>query len=101
MKLGPVDDRILARRLAPGEKTAGARFIPDTAKERALEARVIAVGSGKLLASGVTQPLVVKPGDLVLIGRYSGSQATVDGLDHIVVREEDVLLILERQGDTP
>jgi chaperonin GroES len=101
MKIRPLHDRILAQRLAAEDKTSSGLFIPDTAKEKPLEARVIAVGSGKVLASGVTQALTVKPGDLILIGKYSGSDVKLDGLDHIIVREDDVLVILERKGDTP
>jgi len=101
MKLRPLHDRILARRVAAEDKTSSGLFIPDTAKEKPLEARVIAVGSGKVLESGVTQPLTVKPGDLILIGKYSGSEVKLDGLDHIILREDDVLVILERKGDTP
>jgi chaperonin GroES len=100
MKIRPLHDRILARRLAAEDKTASGLIIPDTAKEKPLEARVIAVGSGKVLDSGVTQALSVKPGDLVLIGKYSGSDVKLDGLDHIILREDDVLAILERKGDT-
>jgi chaperonin GroES len=100
MKIRPLHDRILAQRLAAQDKTATGLFIPDTAKEKPLEARVIAVGSGKVLESGVTQALTVKPGDLVLIGKYSGSDVKLDGLDHIILREDDVLAILETQGDT-
>jgi len=101
MKIRPLHDRILAQRLAAEDKTSSGLFIPDTAKEKPLQARVIAVGSGKVLDSGVTQALTVKPGDLVLIGKYSGSDVKLDGLDHIILREDDVLAILERKGDTP
>jgi chaperonin GroES len=101
MKIRPLHDRILAQRLAAEDKTSSGLFIPDTAKEKPLEARVIAVGSGKVLDSGVTQALTVKPGDLILIGKYSGSDVKLDGLDHIILREDDVLVILERKGDTP
>jgi chaperonin GroES len=101
MKIRPLHDRILAQRLAAEEKTSSGLFIPDTAKEKPLEARVVAVGSGKVLESGLTQALSVKPGDLVLIGKYSGSEVKLDGLDHIILREDDVLAVLESQGDTP
>jgi chaperonin GroES len=99
MKIRPLHDRILAQRLDPQDKTSSGLFIPDTAKEKPLEARVIAVGSGKVLESGVTQALTVKPGDVVLIGKYAGSDVKLDGLDHIILREDDVLAIL--QGETP
>jgi chaperonin GroES len=100
MKIRPLHDRILAQRLAAEDKTSAGLFIPDTAKEKPLEARVVAVGSGKVLESGLTQALSVKPGDLVLIGKYSGSEVKLDGLDHIILREDDVLAVLENQGDT-
>ena len=100
MNIRPLHDRILAKRLDAEGKTSSGLFIPDTAKEKPLEARVIAVGSGKLLDSGVTQALTVKPGDLILIGKYTGSDVKLEGLDHIIVREDDVLAILETQGDT-
>ena len=99
MKIRPLHDRILAQRLDAQDRTSSGLFIPDTAKEKPLEARVIAVGSGKVLESGVTQALTVKPGDVVLIGKYSGSDVKLDGLDHIILREDDVLAIL--QGETP
>jgi chaperonin GroES len=95
MKLRPLHDRILARRLAEKDKTLGGLFIPDNAKEKPLEALVISVGSGKILESGETQPLTVKAGDQVLIGKYSGSEVELDGEKHIILREDDVLGILE------
>jgi len=96
MKIRPLHDRILAKRLAEDAKTSGGLFIPDTAKEKPLEARVIAVGSGKLLESGKLQALSVKVGDQVLIGKYSGSEVKLDGEEHIILREDDILAILEK-----
>jgi chaperonin GroES len=98
MNIRPLHDRILARRLAEKEKTSGGLFIPDAAKEKPLEALVIAVGNGKVLESGKTQPLAVKAGDTVLIGKYSGSEVRLDGEDHIILREDDVLAIFDNQG---
>ena len=95
MKIRPLHDRILAERLAGQDQTSGGLFIPDAAKEKPLEALVIAVGSGKILDDGTTQPLSVKAGDKVLIGKYSGSEVKLDGKDHIILREDDVLAILE------
>lgn len=95
MKIRPLYDRILATRVAEDEKTAGGLFIPDTAKEKPLQALVIAVGSGKVLESGSTQPLTVKVGDKVLIGKYSGSEVKLEGKDHIILGEDDVLAILD------
>jgi chaperonin GroES len=96
MKIRPLYDRILAKRLAEEDKTSGGLFIPDTAKEKPLEALVISVGNGKILESGERQALSVKAGDKVLIGKYSGSEVKLDGMDHIILREDDILAILEK-----
>ena len=96
MKIRPLHDRILAKRLAEEEKTKGGLFIPDTAKEKPLEALVIAVGHGKVLDSGKTQALEVKAGDKVLIGKYSGSEVKIDGEEHIILREDDILAVLDK-----
>jgi chaperonin GroES len=95
MKIRPLHDRILAQRLVEQAKTSGGLFIPDNAKEKPMEALVISVGSGKLLESGAIQPLTVKAGDKILIGKYSGSEVKLEGKDHIILREDDVLAILE------
>jgi len=94
MKIRPLHDRILAKRTAEKDKTSGGLFIPDTAKEKPLEAKVIAVGSGKVLENGKTQPMSVKVGDKILIGKYSGAEVKLDGADHIILREDDVLGII-------
>src|SRR5712692_5470417 len=91
MKIRPLHDRILAKRLAEQEKTAGGLFIPDTAKEKPLEAKVIAVGNGKLLEDGSIHKLDVKAGDKILVGKYSGSEVRIDGEEHLILREDDVL----------
>jgi chaperonin GroES len=96
MKIRPLHDRILAKRLAEEEKTKGGLFIPDTAKEKPLEALVIAVGNGKVLENGTLQKLEVKAGDKVLIGKYSGSDVKIDGEEHIILREDDILAVLEK-----
>jgi chaperonin GroES len=96
MKIRPLHDRIVAQRTAEETKTSGGLFIPDTAKEKPLEAIVIATGSGKILENGKLQPLTVKVGDRVLIGKYSGSEVKLDGTDHIILREDDILAILEK-----
>jgi len=95
MKIRPLHDRILAKRVAEANKTTGGLFIPDNAKEKPLQATVIAVGSGKRLESGKLQELAVKAGDLILIGKYTGSEVKVEGDDHIIVGEDDILAILE------
>ena len=95
MKFRPLRDRILARRLDEEEKTKGGIIIPDTAKEKPQEALVVAVGSGKLTDEGKVQPLDVKKGDRVLLGKYSGTEVTLDGEEHLIIREDDVLGIVE------
>jgi len=96
MNIRPLHDRILAKRVQEDEKTAGGLFIPDTAKEKPLEAEIIAVGNGKLLEDGKLRPLEVKKGDKVLIGKYSGSEVKIDGVEHIILREDDVLAVIEK-----
>ena len=96
MTIRPLYDRVLVKRLAAEDKTAGGLFIPDTAKEKPLEALVISVGNGKVLESGKTRALTVKAGDKVLIGKYSGSEVKLDGKDHIILREDEILGILEK-----
>ena len=95
MNIRPLYDRVLATRVAETEKTSGGLYIPDTAKEKPLEALIVAVGSGKLLDNGQTQALSVKAGDKVLIAKYSGSDVKLVGKNHIIVREDDVLGVLE------
>jgi chaperonin GroES len=95
MTIRPLHDRILARRIVAQDTTKGGLFIPDNAKEKPLEAVVIAIGSGKLLDSGKLQALTVKAGDRILIGKYTGSDVKLDGQDHIIVTEGDVLAVLE------
>ena len=96
MKFRPLYDRVLAERIAEEDKTSGGLFIPDTAKEKPLEALVISVGNGKVLENGEIQALSVKAGDRILIGKYSGSEVKLDGKDHIILREDDILGILEK-----
>jgi len=96
MTIRPLHDRILAHRTVEQDKTSGGLFIPDNAREKPLEAHVIAVGSGKRLDNGTIQELTVKAGDTILIGKYTGSEIKLEGKDHIIVSEDDVLAILER-----
>lgn len=95
MIIRPLHDRILAQRLDEQDRTSGGLFIPDNAKEKPLEARVISVGSGKRLPDGTIQPIAVKVGDKILLAKYSGSEVKLVGKDHIIVREDDVLGVLE------
>jgi chaperonin GroES len=95
MNVRPLQDRLLVRRVEEQEKTKGGIIIPDAAKERPLEGNVVAVGSGKRLEDGTLIALDVKAGDRVLFGKYSGTEIKVDGIDHIILREDEVLGILE------
>ena len=95
MKIKPLADRILVKRLEEEEVVRGGIIIPDTAKEKPQEAKVIAVGPGKLSEEGKRQPLEVKKGDRILMGKYSGTEVKIDGEDHLILREEDVLAIIE------
>ena len=94
LKIRPLQDRIVVRRLTEEEKTAGGLIIPDTAKEKPQEAEVIAVGSGKVLDDGKVHPLEVKPGDKILFSKYSGTEVKIDGEEYLVVREDDILGIV-------
>ena len=95
MKFRPLHDRLIVKRLEGEEKTKGGIIIPDTAKEKPQEAKVIAVGKGKVTEDGKLQPMEVQKGDRVLVGKYSGSEIKVDGEEHLIIREDDVLAILE------
>lgn len=95
MTIRPLHDRILVTRKPEQDKTKGGLFIPDSAKERPVEAHVVAVGNGKIMEDGTQRPLVVKAGDTVLFGKYSGSEVKLDGQDHLIMREDDVLAIIE------
>jgi chaperonin GroES len=95
MKIRPLADRILVRRLEGEEKSKGGIIIPDTAKEKPIEAKVVAVGNGKVLKDGKVRKLEVKAGDRILFGKYTGNEVKIDGEDHLILREEDVLAIVE------
>jgi chaperonin GroES len=95
MALKPLHDRVLVQRLDSEEKTKGGIIIPDSAKEKPLEGKVIAVGDGKVLEDGKKQPLVVKTGDKILFGKYAGTEIKVDGEEMIILREDDILAIVE------
>ena len=94
MKIRPLQDRILLRRVEEEEKTAGGIIIPDSAKERPQEGVVVSTGKGKVLDDGKVQTLDVAKGDRVLFGKYSGSDVTLDGEDYVILREDDVLAIV-------
>jgi chaperonin GroES len=94
MKIRPLADRIVVKRLEQEEKTKGGIIIPDTAKEKPIQAEVIAVGSGKMQKNGKIRALEVKPGDKILIGKYSGNEVKLDGVEHVILSEDDVLAVV-------
>jgi chaperonin GroES len=95
MKVRPLNDRVLVLRLEGEQKTAGGIIIPDTAKEKPQEGKIIAVGTGKLNEKGDRIPLTVKEGDKVLFSKYAGNEIKIDGVEHIIMREDDILAIVE------
>jgi len=95
MKIRPLGDRILVKRIKEEEKSKGGIIIPDTAKEKPQEGKVVAVGKGKYNDDGKLIPIEVKAGDKILFGKYSGSEVKLDGEEHLILREDDILGILE------
>ncbi len=95
MGIRPLHDRIIVKRLEEENTTKSGIIIPDSAKEKPLEGSVIAVGKGKISAEGKITPLDVKTGDKVLFGKYTGTEVKIDGTEHLILREEDVLAILD------
>jgi chaperonin GroES len=96
MKIHPLYDRVLLKRLEEHEVKRGGIIIPDTAKEKPQEAEVMEVGKGRVNDDGKTIPLVVKKGDRILIGKYSGTEVTVEGEELVIVREEEILAVIEK-----
>jgi chaperonin GroES len=95
MKIRPLQDRVIVKRLEEEEKTKGGIIIPDTAKEKPQEGKVIAVGKGKVTEEGKLIPLDVKVGDRILFGKYSGTEVKIEGEEHLIMREEDILGVIE------
>ncbi|HZF25465.1 MAG TPA: co-chaperone GroES [Steroidobacteraceae bacterium] len=95
MKIRPLHDRVIVKRLDEERTSPGGIVIPDTATEKPIQGKVIAVGKGKILEDGKVRPLDVKVGDKILFGKYSGTEVKVDGDDYLVMREEDVMAIIE------
>jgi chaperonin GroES len=93
MKIRPLQDRIVVKRLEGEAKTKGGIIIPDSAKEKPIEGKVVAVGNGKVLKDGKTRPVDVKVGDTILFGKYSGTEVKIDGEEHLLIREDDVLAV--------
>jgi len=96
MKLRPLQDRILVKRVEEETKTKGGIIIPDTAKEKPAEGKVVAVGNGKVGDDGKRIPLEIKKGDRILFGKYSGTEVKIEGDEHLVMREDDVLAVIEK-----
>ena len=96
MNVRPLHDRIIVQRLEEGEQKIGGIIIPDTAKEKPLEGKVISVGNGKVLEDGKVRPLDIKAGDTILFSKYAGTEIKIEGEDHLMLREEDVLGVIEK-----
>jgi chaperonin GroES len=94
MKVKPLNDRVLVRRMEAEEKVKGGIIIPDTAKEKPLEGKVVAVGSGRLDDNGKRIPMEVKVGDRILVGKYSGTEVKIDDIEHVILREDEILGIV-------
>ncbi len=95
MKIRPLQDRVIVKRLEEEEKTKGGIIIPDSAKEKPQEGKVIAVGKGKVTEDGKVIPLDVKVGDRILFGKYAGTEVKIEGEEHLIMREDDILGIIE------
>jgi len=95
MKIRPLHDRVIVRRLEEEEQKVGGIIIPDTAKEKPQQGEVIAVGNGKLLENGERVPLDVKPGDRILFGKYAGSDVKINGEEYLILREDEILAVLD------
>ena len=95
MRIRPLRDRIIVKRLEEEEKTKGGIIIPDTAKEKPIEGKVIAVGDGKIKEDGTKIPMEVKKGDRILFAKYAGTEVKIEGEEHLMMKEDDVLAIIE------
>ena len=101
MHVRPLHDRILVQRLEEGEQQVGGIIIPDSAKEKPQQGKVIAVGNGKVNDEGTRVPLDVKAGDLILFGKYTSSEVKIDGEEYLIMREDEVLAVIDNAGATP
>jgi len=99
MKVRPLHDRIIVKRIEEGEQKIGGIIIPDTAKEKPQQGKVIAAGTGKVKDDGKRTPLDVKEGDTILFGKYSGQEIKIDGDEHLIMREDEILGIINRAGE--
>jgi len=96
MKIRPLQDRIIVKRIKEEEKTKGGIIIPETAKEKPSEGEIVAVGKGKVLENGTVLPLDVKVGDRILFSRYGGAEVKIEGEEHLIMREDDILGVIEK-----
>ena len=96
MKIRPLQDRIIVKRIKEEEKTKGGIIIPETAKEKPSEGEIVAVGKGKVLDNGTVLPPDVKVGDRILFSRYGGSEIKIEGIEHLIMREDDILGVIEK-----
>jgi chaperonin GroES len=96
MKIRPLQDRVIVKRVEEENKTKGGIIIPETAKEKPMEGKVTAVGKGKVLEDGKIHPLDVKAGDRVLFTKYAGTEVKIDGVEHLIMREDDILGVIEK-----
>ena len=96
MKIRPLQDRVIVKRVQEEEKTKGGIIIPDTAKEKPIEGEIIAVGDGKVQDDGTIRKLDVKAGDRILFGKYAGTEVKLDGVEHLILREDDILGVIEK-----
>ncbi len=94
MKVKPLHDRVIVKRVEEDEKTKGGIIIPDTAKEKPVEGKIVAVGDGKIQEDGKKTPLEVKAGDRVLFGKYAGTEIQIDGEEHLIMKEDDIIAII-------
>jgi chaperonin GroES len=96
MKIRPLQDRVIVKRVQEEEKTKGGIIIPDTAKEKPIEGEILAVGNGKVQDDGTVRKLDVKTGDRILFGKYAGTEVKIDGIEHLILREDDILGVIEK-----
>jgi chaperonin GroES len=95
MKLRPLHDRVIVKRVEEEDKTSGGIIIPDAAKEKPQQGKVLAVGKGKILENGKVSPLAVKKGDRILFGKYAGTDIKIEGEEHLIMREDDILAVIK------
>jgi len=95
MKVRPLHDRVIVKRVEEEQKTKGGIIIPDTAKEKPIEGKIVAIGNGKVLENGTKIPLEVKEGQKVLFGKYAGTEINIDDQEHLIMKEDDIIAIIE------